>query len=66
LCAAVLDWCRALGTAEVLLEVRGSNAGALALYGQLGFEAVGRRPRYYRDPEDDAVAMLLRLGNSAL
>jgi [ribosomal protein S18]-alanine N-acetyltransferase len=65
LCGAVLGWCRLQGASEVALEVRAANAGAIALYEQLGFERVGRRPRYYRDPEDDAIAMLLRWSASA-
>jgi ribosomal protein S18 acetylase RimI-like enzyme len=59
LSAAVLDWCREQGAAEAVLEVRAHSAGATALYAGLGFIQVGRRPRYYRDPEDDA--LLLRL-----
>ncbi len=47
------------GTREVFLEVRESNAAALALYRQFGFEATGRRPNYYRDPME--AALLLRL-----
>lgn len=44
----------------LLLEVRRSNAPAMALYRQLGFSAIGLRTRYYGDDED-AVEMLLRL-----
>jgi [ribosomal protein S18]-alanine N-acetyltransferase len=64
LCAAVLDWCRSQGATEAVLEVRAANAAAIALYTQLGFEQAGLRPGYYRDPEDDAVTMLLRFGES--
>jgi ribosomal-protein-alanine N-acetyltransferase len=39
------------------LEVRAGSLGAIALYRQLGFSEVGRRPAYYRNPEDDAVLM---------
>ena len=39
------------------LEVRESNTGAIALYSSLGFEKVGRRPRFYRDPEEAAELM---------
>ena len=46
---------------EVLLEVRASNAPALALYRALGFIEAGRRPRYYADPIEDAVLLELRL-----
>ena len=62
LCEAVCDWCRSQGAAEIVLEVRAASAGAIALYSGLGFEQTGRRPRYYRHPEDDAVVMRLRLG----
>ena len=61
LCAAVLDWSRAQGATEVILEVRATSAGAITLYAALGFKQIGRRPRYYRDPEDDALAMRLQL-----
>ena len=47
----------AAGVREVFLDVRRDNAGALALYRRLGFERVGRRPRYYRDGTD---AILLK------
>jgi ribosomal-protein-alanine N-acetyltransferase len=50
----------AAAATSVHLEVRSSNAPALAFYAALGFEEVGRRPRYYADPVEDA--LLLRLG----
>ncbi len=40
-----------------MLEVKASNHGALSLYSKLGFDEVGRRPRYYSDGED---ALLLQ------
>jgi ribosomal-protein-alanine N-acetyltransferase len=39
------------------LEVRESNAGAIALYGGFGFRPAGRRRRYYQDNGEDAVVM---------
>ena len=39
------------------LEVRASNEPAKALYGQLGFKQVGRRPNYYRNPREDALIL---------
>lgn len=39
------------------LEVRASNEGAIALYDQLGFVQVGRRPNYYRNPKEDALIL---------
>jgi len=49
------------GVRDVFLEVRESNAAALALYRQLGFELSGRRPNYYRDPVEAALLLHLRL-----
>jgi len=45
------------GVATVFLEVRESNAAARALYGELGFEHVGRRKAYYRNPTEDALVL---------
>ena len=42
---------------EYTLEVRTSNAPAIALYERFGFLAAGTRPRYYRDTGEDAVIM---------
>ena len=42
---------------QYTLEVRTSNAPAIALYERLGFRAAGRRPRYYRDNGEDALIM---------
>lgn len=39
------------------LEVRASNAPAIALYEKLGFFQVGRRPNYYRNPKEDALIL---------
>jgi ribosomal-protein-alanine N-acetyltransferase len=43
--------------AQVTLEVRKSNTGALALYERFGFRSAGVRPRYYADNGEDAVIM---------
>ena len=39
------------------LEVRESNAPAQALYSSLGFTEVGRRPRFYSNPEETALLL---------
>ena len=39
------------------LEVRASNVPAIALYEKLGFEEIGRRKNYYRNPREDALIM---------
>lgn len=61
LCVAVIGWCREEGAGTMELEVRSASAGVITLYSGLGFARVGVRPRYYRDPEDDAVLMRLDL-----
>ena len=43
--------------AQVTLEVRRSNTGALALYERFGFRSAGVRRRYYQDNGEDAVIM---------
>lgn len=43
----------------LMLEVRASNAPAIALYEKHGFTAVGRRKNYYDAPREDAVLMNL-------
>ncbi len=45
--------------ALLTLEVRASNAPAIALYEKHGFRPVGRRRNYYSDPREDAVLMTL-------
>jgi ribosomal-protein-alanine N-acetyltransferase len=61
LCAAVVSWCRAHGAAEIVLEVRAGSAGAIALYAGMGFAPAGFRPRYYADPQEDALLMRMAL-----
>lgn len=59
---ALVDELRAAAASEFLLEVRASNQRALGFYCSLGWNEAGRRPRYYADPEEDAVLMSLGLG----
>ena len=46
-----------LGSECLTLEVRASNAPAVALYKKLGFREVGLRKNYYRNPKEDALIM---------
>ena len=45
--------------AFLTLEVRASNAPAIALYEKHGLQEVGRRKDYYDDPKEDAILMTL-------
>lgn len=64
----LLDW--AIGAlrdqlvAKVFLEVRASNAAAIALYESRGFAQISTRRSYYRRPAEDAVVMKLELRTS--
>ena len=47
----------AAGATKATLEVRASNTAALALYTRLGFHVAAQRPRYYTQPEEDALIL---------
>jgi ribosomal-protein-alanine N-acetyltransferase len=50
------------GVRSVYLEVRESNRAARAMYEVGGFEAVGVRRRYYRQPVEDALILRREIG----
>jgi ribosomal-protein-alanine N-acetyltransferase len=50
-----LDRCRLSGFEAAWLEVRASNAGAIALYERFGFRKAAYRTGYYPDGEDALV-----------
>lgn len=45
----------------VTLEVRRSNAVAQQIYRRFAFRAVGVRPNYYAEDQEDAIVMLLEM-----
>jgi ribosomal-protein-alanine N-acetyltransferase len=57
LCAALFSHARERKARCLLLEVRRSNRGALALYRKLGLRAVGVRKGYYSSNGEDAIEM---------
>ena len=57
LLADVLRHAVGAGARRITLEVRETNAGAVALYRKYGFAPVSRRPRYYSDSDEDALVM---------
>ncbi len=52
---------RARGARLATLEVRRSNAGAIALYRAIGYRQVGIRPNYYAEENEDAIVMVKML-----
>lgn len=42
------------------LEVRTSNSAARNLYQSVGFQESGRRPKYYKNPDEDAVVLVFQ------
>ena len=57
LVTALVAELKKLESHSLTLEVRASNAPAQALYEKLGFREVGRRPRYYQNPREDALIL---------
>lgn len=49
--------CRERGCSFLSLEVRKSNAAAVALYQKAGFASVGERKNFYSSPRENAIIM---------
>ena len=58
---ALLEELGSRQVSRVLLEVRESNENGITFYLKHGFSKTGRRPRYYREPEEAAILMELKL-----
>lgn len=54
---ALVEALKARGVRFLMLEVRVSNAPAIALYEKLGFKQAGCRRNYYRNPKEDALIL---------
>lgn len=54
---ALVEDLKAMESHCLTLEVRASNAPAIALYEKLGFSEIGRRKNYYRNPREDALIL---------
>ena len=52
------------GAQSSFLEVRASNLPAQEMYRKFGYVEVGRRKRYYRDNDEDAILMNLEKINA--
>ena len=54
---ALIEALNERGSHSLMLEVRASNEPAKSLYLKLGFEVVGIRKNYYRNPREDALIL---------
>jgi len=61
LLAHMIDAARAIPCRLMTLEVRRSNVSAQRLYRRFAFRAVGVRPNYYAENQEDAIVMLLEM-----
>ncbi len=59
---ALIGYARSEGLSSVTLEVRASNAAAIAMYEGLGFYRVGERKNFYRRPVEAAILMQMDIG----
>ena len=58
---AAMDEFRARQVSRVFLEVRESNGSGMAFYEKHGFSKTGRRAGYYRDPDEAAIVMHIKV-----
>ena len=56
---SLLEFAKQNGLANIFLEVRQSNAGAIDLYRDFGFVQIGQRRNFYTDPAEDAILLKL-------
>jgi ribosomal-protein-alanine N-acetyltransferase len=57
LISKMVEICKCSEILNMTLEVRESNLPAINLYEKFGFISVGKRPRYYLKPVEDAIIM---------
>ncbi len=53
----LIDGLKRRGSRMLTLEVRASNLAAIALYSSYGFQQIGLRKNYYRNPKEDALIL---------
>lgn len=58
---AMIDDCKDRDVQSIFLEVRESNAAAIAMYEQLGFMKISTRKKYYNSPVEDGLVMQKQL-----
>ena len=63
--SSLIEEAKNRGAETISLEVRVSNAAAIALYEGFGFRSVGIRKRFYRQPVEDAAVMICDLSRKS-
>ena len=58
----LIEKAKTSGCHAMFLDVRASNSAAISLYSKYRFSELYRRKLYYRNPPEDAVVMVLPLG----
>ncbi|MFR5028880.1 MAG: ribosomal protein S18-alanine N-acetyltransferase [Coprococcus sp.] len=58
---AMIDDCKDRNVQSIFLEVRESNAAAIAMYEQFGFIKISTRKKYYDSPVEDGLVMKKQL-----
>ncbi len=53
----IIEVCKCSEIESMTLEVRESNLTAINLYTKFGFYPLGKRPKYYQMPSEDAIIM---------
>ena len=54
---ALVERLKTMDSHCLTLEVRASNVPAIALYEKMGFQQIGLRKNYYRNPKEDALIL---------
>ena len=57
----ILEAGKQSGVPHAFLELRAGNTAALALYEGCGFHVTSRRSKYYSEPVEDALVMMIQL-----
>ena len=57
----MVDDCKDRNVQSIFLEVRESNAAAIAMYEQFGFVKISTRKKYYDSPVEDGLVMQKQL-----
>lgn len=60
----LIEYAESQQIASIFLEVRASNQEARLFYEKFGFQEIGMRKNYYQHPQEDAVLMSLKVGNT--